>query len=52
MCALCEKKMKKLMHQKEKMYYPPQCSPYAFFWLKKYFDMYFDNLIEYYASHH
>ncbi len=27
-----KEKLKKIMDQKEKMYYPPQCSPYAFFW--------------------
>jgi hypothetical protein len=47
-----KKDLKKLMDQKEKMYYPPQCSPYAFFLAKLFFYMCFDNLIKYYAPHH
>jgi len=38
---------------KKKMYYSPKFLPYDFFILaKKYFDMCFDNLIKFYASHH
>jgi len=54
MCALCEKKwLKELMDPKKKdVLFSSMFFLCFFFWLKKYFDMCFDNLINFYASHH
>jgi len=38
--------------KKLKMHYFPEYFSYAFFYLKTYYDMCFDNLIKFYVSHH
>jgi hypothetical protein len=37
--------------KKLKMHYFPEYFSYAFFYLKTYYDMCFDNLIKYYVSY-
>jgi hypothetical protein len=54
MCAICEKKkMKNLVNRKKRDVIFPSMFFHPFFFLvEKYFDMCFDNLIKFYASHH
>jgi hypothetical protein len=54
MCALCEEAIERFSEPKK-----DRCNillnvltMYFSFWLKPYFDMCFDNLIQIYASHH
>ncbi len=53
-CTLCEEIIETMNGPKKKMYYSPKFSSFCFFKIlvKKYFDMCFDNLIKFYASHH
>jgi hypothetical protein len=52
MCALCEKKWLKELRDQKKIHLLNVFPMFFFLWLKRYFDMCFDNLINFYGSHH